>query len=178
MGTLSLTPPSIGSPNSTEDVDIVNAFIAIQTFVNGANFGTAQIEALAITTGLLAANAVTAAKIEAQQAWQALTISGTGIPSQTLNYYKDSLGLVHFRGDMFTSNANTPNGTTFGTMPAGYRPGVTIHLFGAFNGGTGSSFPIMFSISTAGVLTMEAGAFAWSTTANWTVGGICYRAEN
>jgi hypothetical protein len=30
-----LTPPSIGQPNATEDVDIVNAFSAIQTLVNG-----------------------------------------------------------------------------------------------------------------------------------------------
>lgn len=35
MGLLNLTLPSIGQPNSTEDVDVVNAFSAIQTLVNG-----------------------------------------------------------------------------------------------------------------------------------------------
>lgn len=34
MGLLALTLPSIGSPNATEDVDIVNAFTAIQTEYN------------------------------------------------------------------------------------------------------------------------------------------------
>jgi hypothetical protein len=35
MGLLNLTLPSIGQPNSTEDVDVVNAFSAIQTVLNG-----------------------------------------------------------------------------------------------------------------------------------------------
>lgn len=35
MSLLNLTPPSIGQPNATEDVDTVNAFNAIQTWANG-----------------------------------------------------------------------------------------------------------------------------------------------
>jgi hypothetical protein len=40
MGLLNLTLPSIGQPNSTEDVDVVNAFSAIQTVLNGNLDGT------------------------------------------------------------------------------------------------------------------------------------------
>jgi hypothetical protein len=52
---LNLTPPSIGQPNATEDVDIVNAFSAIQTLVNGnldeQNLATATNQRLGLNSG-------------------------------------------------------------------------------------------------------------------------------
>src|SRR4051812_30696281 len=48
MSLLNLTPPTIGQPNSTEAADIVNAFNAIQTLINGnideQNFTTALLQ--------------------------------------------------------------------------------------------------------------------------------------
>lgn len=51
MGLLNLTLPSVGQPNSTEDVDVVNAFSAIQTLVNG-NLDDANVANTAFLQGV------------------------------------------------------------------------------------------------------------------------------
>lgn len=55
MGTLNLTLPTVGQPVSTEDVDIINAFTAIQTLVNG-NLDVANLANGASTAEKLAAS--------------------------------------------------------------------------------------------------------------------------
>src|SRR5687768_5631815 len=47
MGLLSLTLPTIGQPNSTEDTDVRNALLSIQTLVNG-NLDSANLAAAGI----------------------------------------------------------------------------------------------------------------------------------
>lgn len=53
MGLLNLTPPTIGQPNATEDVDVVNAFSTIQTWANGnideSNITTATLQRMALS---------------------------------------------------------------------------------------------------------------------------------
>lgn len=44
MASLSLTPPTIGQPNSTEDVDIVNAFTAISNWAGSSDFANIQTD--------------------------------------------------------------------------------------------------------------------------------------
>src|SRR6266498_1163856 len=55
MSILALTLPSIGSPNSTEDVDIINAFSAIQSDYNGnvddSNLATAVKQKIGLSDG-------------------------------------------------------------------------------------------------------------------------------
>jgi hypothetical protein len=55
MSLLNLTPPSIGQPNATEDVDVVNAFNTIQTWANGnvdeSNLANATAQRLGLNTG-------------------------------------------------------------------------------------------------------------------------------
>lgn len=104
------------------------------TSTKGVQIPTGGIANLAVTNGKLAASAVdsakiadgnvTAAKIETQQAYQNLSISVTGL-TMTLNYYKDTLGIVHFRGVMGITSGSVAGSTTLATMPVGYRPGVT-----------------------------------------------------
>lgn len=57
MGLLSLTLPTIGQPNSTEDPDVRNNFNLIQTEVNGnleeTNFKTSVKEKLGLTDGVV-----------------------------------------------------------------------------------------------------------------------------
>lgn len=56
-------------------------------------------------------------KIEALQNWQTMTPT-SGSVTTTLGYYKDSLGIVHLRGQLNLSGT----GVDFFTLPAGYRP--------------------------------------------------------
>lgn len=83
--------------------------MAIGTIPANGTIGSAEI-----TNG-----AVTATKIETQQAWQSMT--ATAGVSGSIWYMKDSLGFVHFRGDSYTNLAYTAAATVF-TLPAGYRP--------------------------------------------------------
>lgn len=52
MSLLNLTPPTVGQPNATEDVDIVNAFSTIQTWANGnvdeSNLTNATVQRLGL----------------------------------------------------------------------------------------------------------------------------------
>lgn len=64
MGLISITLPTIGDPNTTEDVDVRNALSTIQTVING-NIDSANIAANAVGTSQLAALGVTSAKLAA-----------------------------------------------------------------------------------------------------------------
>lgn len=84
-----------------------------------------------VTTPMIADDAVTAAKIENQQAWQTPTMTNGWVTYDgTYNppgYMKDSLGFVHLRGLI----KNGTDGTSMFTLPAGYRPEYRELLAGA-----------------------------------------------
>lgn len=106
---------------------ITNSLITITT----STLSMARIADLSIATAKIAANAITAAKLEAQQAWVTPTLAAgwsaydtlgaTGYG--TLQYFKDSLGIVHLKGLIKnTSGSTKASPSTITTLPAGYRP--------------------------------------------------------
>ena len=123
----------------------------------------ADITDLTIATADLANNAVTAAKIEAQQAWLATPAIGAIGASGTVEYYKDSLGFVHCRGNInFTGNGG---GGTFLQLPAGYRPSIStpqsMPQFGQVNGNA-----ICINVNNNGTWTLPAAVGAGSQDYN------------
>jgi hypothetical protein len=104
--------------------------------VPAGQVGTAEIQDAAIT----------AAKMETQQAWQTLSLSGNAA-GQVVRYYKDSLGFVQISPEVINVTAQTA-GHVIGTFPAGYRPGTTIRPYkGALT---------YLTIGTNGQLTQQA----------------------
>lgn len=86
----------------------------------------------------IANNAITAAKIEVQQAWQVPTFTNSWINYDTTvfqaaGYMKDSLGFVHLRG--LVKNG-TVSSAIF-TLPAGYRPLKQLLFSAVINGSAG-----------------------------------------
>lgn len=141
--------------------DIQGPLTDLRTFLNGANQDATNI-------------AAGPTLIATQQAWQ--TVALTGFPTYNLVYYKDSLGTVHFRGDLQLTGGSPPaNGATICTLPAGYRPGVTILLpiiVQSVGGGVN-----LIQITTAGVITNASGA-TLSAATNYSFGTCHFRAEN
>lgn len=165
MGLISPTTPTIGAARGDEEVDSRSAIIALLNEFNG-NIDDANIKTGANINGSKLLNAtVTAGKIEAQQAWQTVALGNkfTG----NLAYYKDSLGIVHLRGDDFVSSG--VGGATIATLPAGYRPGTTQRFPVACDSGTFS-----FTIATNGVVT----AAPTGVGLTWSFGAAHFRAEN
>lgn len=140
-----------------------------------------NIKPLGVGTASLAALAVTAAKMDlttlpaAQQAWQTISISGTNITTTNVGYFKDSLGIVHFRGDLVPVTNSVTDATVIGTLPAGFRPGTTSPQYFPYARQTGAS---------AGTLTVtSAGAIAIfgmnpGGASGFYLSGIHLRAEN
>jgi hypothetical protein len=160
MAAINPSLPIAGQPNSSEEPKIPTALSQLVATIN--NLDTAN----------LADRAVTAVKIEAQQAWQSLG-TPTGFSSGTLYYSKDSLGRVHLRGDLLTVAAsNIPANTTLATLPAGYRPVSTQYfpITSVTNGPTSQCY-----ITAAGVIAPPVGLFANGTYA---FGAVSFRAEN
>lgn len=150
----------------------------VQAFISD---GTAWHEYPLDTVGTadIANLAVTAAKIEAQQAWQSVACaqaSQTGLTTGTSNlfYYKDSLGFVHIRPDAFRNDSGTGKGAvTFWTLPSGYRPGQNT------SGGHTGAFG--FQVTTTGLVQTSNLAVDISTVyvpAAAIAGGGHFRAEN
>lgn len=125
-----------------------------------------------VATAKLQNNAVTAGKIEAQQAWQTVAMTGAGFTG-TVRYMKDSLGFVHIRPDVF-STSGVGSGTAF-VLPAGYRPGVPSY-FPVFRTDLQSQFPATYIVGTAGDVTTN-GAFGTGAQV-FTFSSIYFRAEN
>jgi hypothetical protein len=108
------------------DQEMLNSRFAIIVDAINGNLDSDNIADNAIITSKLADNAVTAAKLEEQQAWQAVTYSNSWVDYDAttyygVQYYKDSLGVVHLRG--MTKSGTTTANTTMFTLPAGYRIG-------------------------------------------------------
>lgn len=63
-----------------------------------------------------------------QQAWQTAALTGF-LPGEVLSYYKDSLGVTHFKGNLHAVGGSTVAGSsTLAALPAGYRPGANIYM--------------------------------------------------
>lgn len=112
--------------NDSATPELFNSrFAAIVSVVNGKlnddNFAVGGIGTASIADG-----AVTAAKIETQQAWQPVTYQNSWVDYDVTyggaQFYKDSAGVVHLRG--LVKNGST-SGTIF-TLPAGYRPNIRL----------------------------------------------------
>lgn len=172
MGLISPTTPTIGAARGDEEVDVRSAIIALLNEFNG-NIDNANIKAGAAIDGakLLAAS-VTAAKIEAQQAWQTQAFTVTGV-SGTAAWFKDSLGVVHFRGDLYTTSASVPDPSTLFTLPVGSRPG-TITPQGWRVGMFASGH---LEITSAGVVSLR-GLSGGGAGQVLSFGSVHFRAEN
>lgn len=110
----------------------------------------------------------------AAQTWQTITLPAS-LSSGSLAYYKDSLGIVRFRGDAFVGASTTSPGAVLCTLPAGYRPGTTHN--GSIQQVSGAA-PAPATISTAGVITLGSQQLVavGNTYAFTPLGG--FRAEN
>jgi hypothetical protein len=160
MADINPSLPIVGQPNSSEEPKVTTALSQVIATIN------------ALDTANLADGAVTAAKIEAQQAWQTTALAGL---SGSLRYYKDSLGIVRVRGDGFSAAAIVTAGTTLLTLPAGYRPGVT-HPFTVFRTDNPNQIQLQASISTAGVVVATIALAA--TPGAYSFAPLTFRAEN
>lgn len=166
--------PDFVNGSTVADGDQVDArFKALYDALNPAQAGidnSMVSPTAAIAGSKLADGSVTAAKVEAQQAWQTIALAGfTG----NLAYYKDSLGIVHFRGDIQTVGAsNTVSGATLATVPAGYRPSQTVYFtLQRLNISTTATV----YVTGAGVVGTDPGLIAGGT---YSFGQVSFRAEN
>jgi hypothetical protein len=112
----------------------VTSYITKAEFLNDA-IDSINLKDLSVTTAKLGPNAVTAAKIEVQEAWIIPTMQNGWVRYDTswpeAGYYKDSLGVVRLRG--LVKSGTIPS--TIFTLPAGYRPGFRTMLTTETNGG-------------------------------------------
>lgn len=104
------------SANETKRISLLNL---LTDFIDAVH-----IKANAIITSKILDGAVTAAKIEPQQAWQTVGyLNGfsrysTATDWGECQYYKDSLGMVHMKGLI---KGGSVNASMF-QLPVGYRP--------------------------------------------------------
>jgi hypothetical protein len=158
--------PILLQPDSTEEPKVQTALTQL----------VATINALDATN--LVANAVTAAKMDlttlpaAQQAWQTVALGGGGTwTPASLYYFKDSLGMVHLRGDGSSFTGTVGVGATLATLPAGYRP-VSNQTFALFRRDTAALVTVI--VRTDGVIINDQ---ALAAGAIYTFGAIHFRAE-
>lgn len=157
MADINPSLPVAGQPNSSEEPKIITALSQIIATIN--NLDTAN----------LADGAVTAAKIEAQQAWQSVLFS-----IGTYRCFKDSVGIVRFRGDALVTGALSA-GSAIGTLAPGYRPGVTMVCL-LVRGDSSAFPPVRVQITTAGVVAVLDAL--GGSPATYSFIDVTYRAEN
>lgn len=134
----------VGAPYLA-DADAVDArFLVLYRALDKTQVG---VDAASIKDGI-----ITRALVEAQPSYSTLALTGATWTPANLSYWKDSLGIVHFRPEKFTATADFASGAAFGTMPAGFRPGVKLYFpcNRVFAGAFGS---MHFAIDTTGVMT-------------------------
>lgn len=145
MATVPYTPIEDGQE---ADMQLFNSrFLALHNAINGGldannladNAVTGpKIASDAVTTSKIVNKAVTAAKMEDQPAWTSLSyINGGSAWNDAAygtggQYYKDSLGRVHFRG-LVGGNA----GATISVLPVGFRPAIRLLIAVTTSPGTG-----------------------------------------
>lgn len=115
--------PTVNTNDAINKELFNSRFGEISDEING-NLDSNNISAGGINTANLADNAVTAAKIEDQEAWTEVTYSNSWVaydvtPFKGWYYMKDSLGFVHLKG--LGKNGSATNAVMF-TLPSGYRP--------------------------------------------------------
>jgi len=141
-------------------------------FKDGTNIDTGALiarhyAALSVGTAALAANGVTAAKIEAQQAWVAPTLTNSWVNYASgfnaAGYFKDSLGVVHMHGMI----KNGTMGAAAFTLPVGYRPLAVCYIPAVSAGGLG-----IVSIDSTGVVKFDGGTNGYQS-----LDGVHFRAE-
>lgn len=127
------------------DADLIDArFLVLYNACNAAAVG---LDAASIKDGIISRT-----EVETQPSYSTLALTGATWTPANLSYWKDSLGIVHFRPEKFTATADFANGATFGTMPVGFRPGVKLYFPG--NRVPAAGFGSMhFAIDAAGVMT-------------------------
>lgn len=137
--------------------------MATVTFTTRASLVAGNPENIADVTSCLdlllaGVNSVDSTQIATQQAWQALSLTG----GASLHYYKDTLGFVHLRNEVWTFTSTVTANTALGTMPVGYRPGTNVNavlwLIAAAASASAPSAVGSFSINTSGVITWSSGA--------------------
>lgn len=120
-----------------------------------------------ITTAMIDDNAITAAKIETQEAWQAVTYQNSWVTYDVTyppaGYYKDSLGVVHLRGMVKSGTINT----SIFTLPVGYRPAFRLLFVNISASALGR-----LDINTSGTVVQVTGTNTWVS-----LEGIAFRAE-
>lgn len=115
-----------------------------------------------------------AADIAAQQAWQSLSL-GAGMFAATLSYFKDTLGMVHFRGDaQQVGGGGVSANAVIATMPAGYRPLVAWNFTLQCVVGTGGA--VSASVGLDG--TIRSAVALGAAFSSVTFGNCHYLAEN
>ena len=97
----------------------------------------------AVGTGALVNGAVTAAKIEPQQAWIQPAYPanwGTYAGTEPMGYFKDSLGIVHLKGNLSRTSGGVGVGIPVDlmTLPAGFRPALSQYFELYSNNAAGS----------------------------------------
>jgi hypothetical protein len=131
------------------------------------------VDASAVLDGI-----VTRALIEAQPVWSTVALVGTTWTPANLSYYKDSLGIVHFRPESFSGTADLADGTTITTLPAGSRPGVKIYIPIEVNDPAASFGSGGISIDTSGVVRVDGNGGIWPLTRKPRFTAVEFRAEN
>lgn len=143
---------------------------------------TPKLIDLGVTTAKIGAKQVTAPKVEDQQAWQASGFAnpgGTGAWSGSMEYYKDSFGIVRFRGQA-TMVGVPASPMNILTMPAGYRPGVNQYFAvpKTDSPAAGCIVPMAAFIAYATGVWQALGSPGTWAAGTYQFGGISYRAEN
>lgn len=140
--------PSLTTADNTDEIAIVDVSASTTKKITRGDLLKAPMPADSVTTAAIADGAVTAAKIETQQGWQAPTLLNSwvnyGSTYATAGYMKDSLGFVHLKGAI--KSGTTTAGTVIFTLPAGYRPAQDNYYPGvSTTAGSAGSFQIKSS---------------------------------
>lgn len=159
--------PQLTAPASDDELAIVdisaNVTKRISLLDMLSNFIDAvHIKANAIITSKINDGAVTAAKIEVQQAWVAPTLQNSWVNYGGIyaaaGYYKDSLGIVRLRG--LVKNG-TVGGVAAFTLPVNYRPSADIILTVTSNNAWGQ-----VRVTSTGAVQMYQGSATWFSIEN------------
>jgi hypothetical protein len=118
-----------------------------------------EIQDNSITTSKVIDANITAAKLSAQESWNAPTLLnswvnfGAGYPAA--GYMKDHLGFIRLRGLVKNGTVNGTTGVIF-TLPSGYRPSGASHFAVEANSAHGCC-----RVDTNGDVVATAGSNVW-----------------
>jgi hypothetical protein len=179
MSLLNLTPPTIGQPNSTEDVDVLNSLNAIQTWANG---NIDEVNAPNLAAAFTTYKTIHEGRINLVNAVAATYIASTG--SISANNAQLATGnalvwntLIHLDPAKYNANARTtklalriagaatPTGPGT-TMTFGLYPIATFGQDPTFNPRVDSVGTVVTG-STAAIATPAASTFVTATSTDF-----------